>query len=177
MAGRRSRGRTFRSGGRTYQWHRFQINAVVIDDAAIDNFIVVPVNATTTERQSATLVRSILSFSLSSQNVARNEDANISAVLQLTETNAAGVSQNVIDPISTNLFDLGNGDVLGWWKLEVSQTTVPTANTQAVFRNSYLQSMAKRKLKMRVHQVTLAVSGQAAEDTQWSCVLGCLLQY
>ena len=64
--GRSSRGRTFTHKGKRFQWFGFQNSNVVIDSAAVDNFVIVPTNDGVSEQSAATLVRTVISLTVAS---------------------------------------------------------------------------------------------------------------
>ena len=178
MARRRGGGgRIFRHGGRRYQWFGFQNTNVVIDSAAVDNFIVVPTNAGVSEQANVTLVTVHIHITVVVNVIVRAVDQTLVAVLQKSEADNVGAPTGVIDPVSLNAFDLGNGDVLGWWQIPAPEATPPVVATQVAMRTTTLHSKAKRRLKMREHVVSLAMSGFDVIDSQASVLTRALVQY
>jgi len=177
MARRNSRGRSFRHGGRRYQWFGFQNSAVIVNDAAVDNFIIVPTTAGISEVGIATLVRTIIQVTISYEVLTRLNDDSIVGCLQRTETTEAGTPVGILDPVTLNAFGLGNADILGWWQIPVPPAVPPVSATQTAFRQSTFESKAKRKMKTRMHAITFAMSGFANNNTRASVLIRCLMQY
>jgi len=175
--GRRTKGSRFRAGGKIYQWFGFSITNVVVDDAAIDTFLIVPATSSVSEQATGTLVRSLMAVRAASTNLVASVGIDIRGLLQKTEINSAGTPVGIIAPTSLNGFDLGDGDVLWWGMIELPQSTPPTVVTETTFRVMQMQSKAKRKLKLRKHGVIFSMEGFNAIDTSISLQLRCLMQY
>ena len=175
--GRRTRGRSFRHGKHRYQWFGFQNSDVVVDSAAIDSFIIVPTSAAVTEQSDGTLVRTVISLTISAGLLVRANNNTLVMNLQKTETDTGGTPTNIVDPVATDGFSLGNGDILGWWQVAVPETTPPVVATQTAYETSHYESRAKRKLKVRMHAIVLAFRGFSAIDLKLSLVARALMQY
>ena len=177
MAGRSSRGRSFRHGRHRYQWFGFQNTDVVVDSDAVDSFIVVPTTASAGEQADGTLVRSLISTTVASANLVRDPNQTLMLVLQHAATDVGGTATNVIDPTSTNAFALGDADVLGWWQLPVPINTPPVSSTQGAFITTNFESKAKRRMKMRTHSIIGNVSGFDTVDLKLTIILRCLIRF
>ncbi len=177
MAGRNSRGKQFRGRDRKlYQWFGFQVADVRVDSSAIDNFILVPPTSDVQEQASGTLITTHLFFSWGSVVATRTTNEAIMACLQKTEFSSLVAPANVIDPTTLDAFELGNGDVLGWWQLNVPIQTSPTG-VDAVNANTREVSKAKRKLDLRRHGIGCSLSGNSAIDSRITFLARCLMQY
>ena len=174
---RRSRSRVFRgSDGRPSQWFGLQASNIIVDSDAIDNFIVVPTSGAISEQSKGTLVATHIQSTIASANVARATNQTLIALIQKTETTAAGTPVNILDPSTVNVFEMGNGDVLGWWHLPTPETTPGDANL-VTFKTSVFQSRAKRKISRRMHAICWTVTGFDTLDLNATFFVRCLVKY
>ena len=176
MARGRFRGQKFSHRGRTYQWFGFQGTDVSVSDAAIDSFIIVPATAGISEQSGKTLVRTVCEYATASIDISQGTDVTLSHLLQKTEIDSIGVPKGLIDPVSLDAFDLGNGDILYWGQLNLPYKT-PVLTTAPTFNTGRWSSKAKRKLKTREHGVIWTVSGFGADQIRLTFIIRCLVQY
>ena len=177
MAARRGRGRSFRGADKKlYQWFGIQVTDIVVDSDAIDFFQVIQGNSSVTERSKGTIVRSLASITIASSNATRDPNQTLSLILQKSELiPSTGTATNVLDPASTDAFELGNADVMGWWTLPVPQTTGSATNS--VFQTTNFEFKAKRKLSLKTNSIGWGISGFDTVDLKFTGVMRSLMQY
>ncbi len=174
--GRRTRGRTFRHNGRSYQWLGFQVADVTIDNTAVDSFLIVPATNSVFEKSRKTVVRTIIQYTLANLDISHGATQTVQALLQKTEIDSTGASKGLINPSSTNAFDLGNADAMWWGQLEVP-TITPVLSTAPTMITRTIEAKAKRILNTREHGVSFAVNGGSADALQLKLIIRCLMQH
>ncbi len=173
--GRRSQG----SGKRKNvgQWYGIQAAQIVIDSTAIDNFIIVP-PTTLVQTQSRGVYRGMQISVAAWQQPVRSPAETVSVVVQKTEFSGPTTPANVIDPVSTSGFDLGNGDVLWWDQLEVPVSMGGTiADDEPMVANTRWKLRANRKLDLRRHGIIISMSSFTSLDTTITINARAYVQY
>jgi len=174
---RRSRGRSFKSGGKRYQWFGFQSVITIVDNGAVDSFIIIGATNTVHEQADVTVIRTIIQTGVARTIASAATGSLMAAVLQKTEVDAAGVPIAPLDPTSKDSFDLGDADAMGWWYPAVPTQTPLTAGVDLTFRTSEFQSRAKRRMKLRKHGLIVSYATDSSIDQSVTILARTLVQY
>jgi len=166
-----------RKRARPGQWFGFQINNIVIDSSAIDNFIIVPPTVAVGTQATATYMGSIINITTGMLPV-RGLVQRCSMLLQKTEFSSVSTPANIIDPTSFDAFALANKDVLWWDLLPLPENMGGTLiDDEPMFANYRFVTKSKRKLDMHRHGIVLSMSGFSTADTLVSMVIRSYVKY